>query len=454
MHGKSQNLMTEGSIGLHLLRFALPLFVGDLFQQLYNTADSVLVGRLIGSGALAAVSATSNLVFLMVSFFEGLSAGAGVVISQFFGAGDDERMSKAVHTNFTLGLGMGAFLTVFGMLMSPVILRWMGTPAEVMGEAVSYIRIYFAGGLALVMYNACRGIMQAVGDSTHPLYYLILSSVLNVVLDILFIAGFHSGVGGAALATVISQFVSVVLCVVRLMRTREGHRIRLRSLSVDRTMLRVILRYGVPSGLQSSVIGIANVVVQSYINAFGTAAVAGCGAYSRIEGFAFLPINSLNIGLTTFVGQNLGAREHGRAKKGAAIGILSCVAIAELIGLLVYTLSPTLLRAFTDDPQSIAFGVQKAHTCALFYCLLASTHCLASVLRGAGKAVVPMATMLAVWCVFRVSFLVVLTPVFRSIGVVNWVYPVTWFISTVFLGIYFFRADWLHAFERARERFD
>ena len=440
--------MTEGPIAGQMIRFAVPLFIGNLFQQLYNTADALIVGNLIGNEALAAVSATGTLVFLLVSFFGGISAGAGVVVSRYFGAREPEKMHRAIHTVLAFDLSAGVLLTLIGTTLTPAILRLMGTPEDVMARSTAYIRVYFAGSLGLVLYNSCRGIMQAVGDSRHPLYYLITSSVLNVALDIVLIAFFHMDVEGAALATILSQFFSVFLCLRRLMTTKEDYRVQLRKIGYDWQMLKLIVRYGLPSGLQNSVIAIANVVVQSNINAFGTMAVAGCGAYSKIEGFAFLPITSFTIALTTFVGQNLGAREYGRAKKGAGFGVLCAILLSELIGLLTYLAAPVLIRAFTQEPEAIAFGVGKARICALFFCLLAASHGLSAVLRGAGRAVIPMISMLSFWCVVRVTILHFAVPVYQSIDVVNWVYPITWALSTVFLVIYYLRADWLHSFER------
>lgn len=314
--------------------------------------------------------------------------------------------------------------------------------------AVTYTRIFFAGSLTLVMYNSLRGVMQAVGDGKDPLIFLAISSAINVVLDIVFIRFFHTGVGGAALATVISQLVSAVLCFRKLLLTNEEYRVELRGIRFDGNMLRLIISYGLPSGLQNSVIGFANVVVQSNINAFGTMAMSGLGAYSKIEGFAFLPITSFNIALTTFVGQNLGAGEYARTRRGARFGIICAVCMAELIGVLFYLAAPVLIGFFTDEPEAIAFGVEKVHICALFFCLLAASHSFSAVLRGAGKAVVPMIAMLSFWCVVRVAFLRIAVPIFKTIAVVNWVYPLTWFLSTVFFTIYYFKADWIHTFEK------
>ena len=377
--------MTEGPIGGKMIRFAVPLFIGNLFQQLYNTADALIVGNFLGNDALAAVSATGTLVFLLVSFFGGISAGSGVVISRYFGAKEPEKMQRAIHTDLAFDLSAGVLLTLIGTTLTPFILRLMGTPEDVMDRAVLYVRVYFAGSIGMVLYNSCRGIMQAVGDSRHPLQYLIISSLVNVVLDILFIAVFHMDVEGAALATILSQFLSVFLCLGRLMRSSEEYRVHLRKIGFDWEILKLIVSYGLPSGLQNSVIAIANVVVQSNINAFGTMAVSGCGAYSKIEGFAFLPITSFTIALTTFVGQNLGAKEYERAKKGARFGIICSLLLAELIGIVIYITAPWLIRAFTGEPEAIAFGVDKSRICSLFFFLLAASHCLAAVLRGAAE---------------------------------------------------------------------
>lgn len=445
---QAHDRMTEGPIGRKMIRFAVPLFVGNLFQQLYNTADALIVGNLLGNDALAAVSATGTLVFLLVSFFGGISAGAGVVISRYFGAKEPEKMQRAIHTDLAFDLSAGLILTVVGTTLTPFILRLMGTPEDVMDRAVLYVRVFFAGSLGLVLYNSCRGIMQAVGDGKHPLQYLIISSVINVILDVVFIAVFHMDVDGAAYATILSQFISVFLCMRRLMHSDEAYRVHLKKIGFDWEMLKLIVSYGLPSGLQNSVIAIANVVVQSNINAFGKMAVSGCGAYSKIEGFAFLPITSFTIALTTFVGQNLGAREYERAKKGARFGVICSLLLAELIGAAIYITAPWLIRAFTSEPEAIAFGVDKARICSLFFFLLAASHGLSAVLRGAGRAVIPMIAMLSFWCVVRVTFLQITVPIFNTIAVVNWVYPLTWCLSTIFLIVYYVKADWLHSFEK------
>lgn len=440
--------MYEGPVGGQIIRFAVPLLIGNLFQQLYNTADALIVGNLLGNNALAAVSATSSLIYMLVGFIEGIFIGAGVAVSRYFGERDKEKLTKSIHTDLAFCLAAGILLTAAGVSFSDDILRLMGTPEDLLAPAAQYLRIYFAGFLTINLYNCCRGIMQAVGDSVHPLIYLVISSVTNILLDIAFIAFFGGGVGSAALATVISQGLSAVLCMIRLMRTNEVHKVRIRSICFHGPMLGKIIHYGLPSGIQNSAIGIANVLVQSNVNAFGTMAVAGLGAYSKIEGFAFLPISSFVMALTTFIGQNLGAGQYDRAKKGARFGLICSVSMAEVIGVLAFVLMPVLMRAFTSEPEAIAFGIQKSRNVSLFFAFLAATHSLAGILRGAGKSFFPMMCYFLIWGVGRLIYLSLAVPVYNSIVTVNMVYPITWTITTIMLFIYYFKADWIHGFEK------
>lgn len=435
--------LTHGSIWKKMLFFALPLLLGNLFQQLYNTVDSLIVGNFLGTSALAAVSSSGSLIFMLIGFLSGIAAGAGVIVSRYFGAGDHEKLRLTVHTTVAFGLVAGVLMTAVGVLLSPQILRWMDTPESVMPESVEYLRIYFAGSLGFVMYNIFVGILQAVGDSRHPLYYLIVSSVVNLVLDLVFIGLFHTGVGGAALATVISQVISALLCLVQLLRSKGPYRLYLREIRFRWEYLWQIIRIGLPSGVQNSIIAFANVIVQSDINSFGDMAMAGYGAYTKVEGFGFLPINSFTMALTTFVGQNLGARQYERTRKGARFGILVTVTMAELIGVVVFLLAPWLIAAFDSTPEVVEFGIAKARTAALFYFLLAFSHSIAAVLRGAGKTMIPMLVMMVCWCVIRVTFLSITIPLTNSIQMVYWVYPLTWFLSSLAFLIYYKKAGWM-----------
>ena len=400
--------MTEGPIWKRMILFAIPLFLGNLFQQLYNTADSLIVGNFLGSDALAAVSSSGSLIFLMVGFFNGISLGAGVVIARYFGAREKEKVQDAIHTTVAFGIVAGILLTAIGLIMTPTFLRWMGTPADVLKNSVLYFRIYFLGSIAFVLYNIFVGILQSVGDSRHPLIYLIISSVTNVVLDLLFIGVFRFGVGSAAVATILSQFLSAILCLIHLMRCKEDYQIHLKKIRFDFPMLKLIISNGLPSGFQNSIISFANVIVQSNINSFGKMAVAGCGAYSKIEGFGFLPITCFALSLTTFISQNLGARQYERAKKGAKFGVLCSITMAEIVGIIIFFTAPYLVAAFNNDPQVVAFGTAQARTITLFYFLLAFSHCIAGILRGAGKSTIPMFVMLICWCIIRVSYICLL----------------------------------------------
>lgn len=441
--------MTKGSPYPLILGFALPIFLSQLFQQLYNTADAFIVGQFLGTEALAAVTSSGTLIFLMISFFAGTAMGAGVVISRYFGAGNMKQVSRAIHTVLAFGIVSGVLLTVVGVALTPTFLQWMQTDPEVLPEAIEYFRYYFLGSLALVLYNICRSIMNALGDSKRPLYYLIFSSLVNIVLDLLFIAVFHWGVWAAAVATVVSQAASVVLCMRHLMRRGNVFTVELRSIRFHKDMLIEIIRYGLPSGVQNSVIALANVIVQSQINSFGKLAMAAYGVHAKIEGFGFLPITSFNMASTTFISQNLGAKQYERAKKGARFSILSAVIMAEIIGIFVYIFAPYLIGLFDKTPGVIALGVQQARTVTLFYCLLAFSHAIAAVCRGAGKAFVPMFIMLSVWCLFRIAYIFTVMQVFHDIGYIYWAYPITWAISSAIYLVYYLKSDWVHGFEKA-----
>ena len=435
--------MTTGNSKLLILRFALPVFISQLFQQLYNTADSVIVGRFLGKSELAAVSSSGNLIFLINSFFIGISVGAGVVIAKYFGAKDERNVSRAIHTDFFFGLMAGLALTAFGVLATPTILRWMKTDEEVLPYSILYFRYYFLGALGMILYNIQTGIMNAVGDSKRPLVYLIISSCLNVTLDILFIAVLHKGVQWAAIATVISQTTSAVLCLIHLVKPGRIYQLQIRKIRPHADMMKEILKNGIPTGVQNSVIGFANVLVQSNINTFGEDAMAGYGSYAKVEGFAFLPITCFSMALSTFVSQNLGAKKPERAKEGARFGIIACLILAEIIGILMYVFAPTLIGFFNEDPEVIRYGVLQARTVDLFCFLLAFSHVISGICRGAGKAFVPMIVMLSVWCVLRITYITIAMQIDHNIQLLFWAYPLTWSISSIIFLIYYKKSNWL-----------
>ncbi len=439
--------MTEGKISKKILLFAFPIFLGNLFQQLYNVVDSLVVGNVLGKEALAAVSSTGSLIFLIVGFLGGIFVGASVIISHHYGANDKEKLSIAVHTTIAAGFVAGIIITIIGVGFTPWFLKLMKTPDDVFGNAVTYLRIFFSGGIWMVMYNACLGIFQAIGDSKRPLYYLIIAAIINVVLDILFVAVFGFGIEGAALATVISQFVSAVLAFVKLTRVDEPYKIVIKRIRIDFDMLKNLMKIGIPTGVQNSVIALANVIVQSNINSFGSVAMAGSGSYSKLEGFSFLPITSFSVALTTFIGQNLGAKKYDRVKKGARFGVIAGVSLAEIVGITIWIFAPVFIRIFNSDPEVIKYGVMHARTTSLFYFLLSLSHCLSGILRGAGKTKIPMYVMLISWCLIRISYITIMVRIIPDIRVVYWAYPLTWSISSIIFIIYNKKTNWLSSYE-------
>ena len=444
--------LTQGPIGRGILAFAIPLFLGQLLQQLYNVADAWVVGNFADNNAFAAVSSTGSMVFLIIGFFNGVATGGGVVISKYFGAKNFEAVDKAVHTNFLFGIIASVLATGVGLAIVPWLLRIMRTPAEVMSESLTYLRIYFAGVSTIIMYNIGMAIMRALGDSIHPLYYLVLSSIVNIVLDLLFVAVLGWGVAGAGAATVIAQGLSAVLCIVRMCRLDGVGKLRLSSLRYYPDYMGEVIVQGLPNGIQNSVISIGNMVVQTNINSFGSYAMSGVGAYSKVEGFAFLPITSMSISLPTFIGQNLGAKKYDRAKKGAAFGIVSGVVLAEIIGVIFFNFAPQLLRFFVDVDEAVAIGQGHARRISLFFCLLAFSHCAAGVLRGCGKSIVPMITMLAFWCGVRIIYVTTTLHFIPKFSVISWAYPLTWTLSSIVFLLFLLKSDWVHTFEKKKEK--
>ncbi len=434
--------LTRGSIVRGLIAFAIPLFLGQLLQQLYNMADAWVVGNFADNDAFAAVSLSGNVTFLIVGFFNGIAIGGGVVISRYFGAKDREMIGQSIHTNFLFGILASVVSTVAGLLLVPVLLGWMKVPDSVMPDALTYFRIYFGGVSTVIMYNICMAIMRALGDSLHPLYYLMLSSAVNVALDLVFVAGFHWGVGGAAIATVLAQGLSVALCIIRMLRVRDDTRLDVRRLRIYPSVLAEVIRQGLPTGVQNCVISIGNMVIQANINSFGAYAISGHGAYGKLEGLVFMPIMAMAMALPTFVSQNLGAGAYERARRGSYIGVLIGCAIAELMGFLFYAFAPWGLRLFVQAPEALEFGTIHAQTVSLFFFVLAFSHCTSGVLRGCGKSFVPMLTMLICWCGIRIIYVTLALQVFPTYRTIAWAYPITWTLSSIAFVLFLRHIDW------------
>ena len=437
------NLMTEGSIVKSLLLFALPLIFGNLLQQLYNTADSIIVGNFVGANALAAVGSSSSPIYLLIGFSQGLAVGAGVVVSQFLGAKDHREAQEAVHTSLAIAVIMGLLLTVGGIACGRALLVAMNTPAEVLGDAVTYIRIYFGGVLFSVVYNMTAGILNAAGNSRRSLIYLAWASVTNIVLDLVFIVIFRMGVAGAAIATDISQLVSCVLSLRFLIKSTDDCRVIPREIRLHKKMAARIIRVGLPTGIQNMVISFSNVLVQASVNSYGAAAMAGFAAYMKIDGFNILPVSSISMAATTFVGQNYGAGRLDRVKKGTWVTLAVGVVYTLITGTLLLLGQDVIMHLFTNDETVVFFGEAAMHWFCPFYFLLSILHGLAGAVRGTGASVPPMVVLLVSLCLFRVVWIQFLLPFFPTIDGVFILYPVSWGLGAVLMALYAWKGKWM-----------
>ena len=437
------NLMTEGSIVKSLLLFALPLIFGNLLQQLYNTADSIIVGNFVGANALAAVGSSGSPIYLIIGFSQGLAVGAGVVVSQFLGAKDHREAQEAVHTSLAIAVIMGLLLTVGGVACGRALLVAMNTPAEVLGDAVTYIRIYFGGVLFSVVYNMTAGILNAAGNSRRSLIYLAWASVTNIVLDLVFIVIFRMGVAGAAIATDISQLVSCVLSLRFLIKSTDDCRVIPRAIRLHKKMAARIIRVGLPTGIQNMVISFSNVLVQASVNSYGAAAMAGFAAYMKIDGFNILPVSSISMAATTFVGQNYGAGRLDRVKKGTWVTLAMGLVYTLATGALLLLGQDVIMHLFTNDETVVFFGEAAMHWFCPFYFLLSILHGLAGAVRGTGASVPPMVVLLVSLCLFRIVWIQWVLPLFSGIEGVFILYPVSWGLGAVLMALYAWKGKWM-----------
>ena len=444
-HTGAGALMTQGSIAGRLFFFAVPLILGNLLQQLYNTADSVIVGNFIGSRALAAVGAGTSLINLIISFATGVATGTGVVVSQYLGAKMHDGVKTAVHTAFAIALILGVTLSLGGALLARPLLIWMDTPEEVLPDAVGYLRIYFGGLVFSILYNMAAGILNAAGNSRRSLLYLACASVTNIALDLLFIEVLNFGVAGAAWATNISQLLSGALAVAFLIKTKEPYRLTLREIRLDRPMARRIIRIGLPAGVQSMVISLSNVLIQSSVNRFGADAMAGFVAYMKIDGFNILPVTSLSLAITTFVGQNYGAGRMDRVRRGMWVALAMTVAYTAATGALLMLFSDPIMRLFTSDDPVVAFGELAMRYFCPFYPLLGALHSLGGTVRGTGHSVPPMVILLSTFCLFRMLWLWFILPLIGTMDGVLVIYPVSWLLGLILMALYTWKGRWREA---------
>lgn len=435
--------MTKGNALKSIILFTLPLLLGNLFQQLYNIADSAIVGKFGSDEAMAAVSSSGSLINLLIGLVQGISVGAGIVVAQYFGAKDKEKLSNTIHTTVLFSFVLGLVLSIVGYLIAPTLLVLMKTDEEILPNSIDYFHTYFIGVIFTVMYNAFASILRAVGDSRRPLYYLIVSSLVNVALDLLFVGVFKWGVIGASVATIISQAVSAICAFIQLTTTKEDYKLEIKNIKFHKEELIKIIKYGIPTGLQNSIVSFANTFVLSNVNTFGKIATSSYGAYNKIEGFATLASGSFSMSLSTYVGQNVGALDFKRARKGAYQGLLVDILFTETLAILLIIFAEPLAGCFTNTEEVIEGTVSQIRTIAPFYFLLAYSHGISGILRGRGYSKTPMITLIICWvCVRIVGIPFALNYISNDIKTIFWFYPLTWSLSTIVLTIFSLCTKW------------
>lgn len=442
METRARQQITEGVIWKQLLIFFFPILMGTFFQQMYNTVDTIIVGRLVGTEALAAVGATGPLVSMVNGFFIGVSSGATVVLSQAYGAGDRKGVSDSIHTGVALSLVLGVMLTAIGICLGGRVMGWMGTPENCMADATTYLRIYFAGSIGTVVYNMGAGILRAMGDSKRPMLFLMVTCILNVVLDLLFVAVLHMGVAGAALATVLSQMISAVLPIVVLLRQKED-RLELRKLRIERSLLGRILRIGIPAGLQFVTFDFSNVLIQSGINSFGDTTMAAWTAYGKTDALVWMISGAFGVSITTFVGQNFGAQKYSRIRQGAWTCLALSIAMVGALNVTLLLFRSQILGIYTDNPEVIAVGSMVMLSIMPYEFLFMPIEVFAGTMRGVGNSLMPTLITGSCVCLFRVVWLMTAVRHWHSLKTLTLSYPLSWALAAaVFLMVYF-KGSWL-----------
>lgn len=440
---KTKNGITEGVIWKQLLLFFFPILIGTFFQQLYNTVDTIIVGQFVGTEALAAVGTTGTVINLLVGFFVGVASGATVIISQYFGANDRENLSKSVHTSMALAVAGGVVIMVFGIVTARPTMLAMGVPDDIMDDAVLYMNVYYLGIIGNLIYNIGTGVLRAIGDSRMPLYVLIVCCLANVVLDLLFVVVFHWGVFGVAFATILSQLISAVLLMIRLMGTQEAYHVELRKIRFHKDILKNVVRIGLPSGLQSVMYSFSNILIQASINSFGTTAIAAWAAIGKIDGFIWMVMNAFGIAVTTFAGQNFGARQYDRMKRCTRVGLGMCLGTIIALSALLFIFRYQLLMFFTGDAEVVNIGAQFCLVLAPSYFTFVFIEILSGAIRGAGEALQPMLITCIGVCGLRVVWILLMVPYWHTMQMVAMNYPVSWVITAVIFVIYYLRGKWL-----------
>jgi len=433
--------MTQGNISRHIISFAFPLLIGNIFQQLYNTVDTWVVGNFVSNEAFSAVGTVGPIINLLIGFFLGLSSGAGVVISQYYGAKRYDAVEKSVHTALVMTAIIGVVFTFIGLGLTPVMLKLMKTPADVLPESTAYLQIYFSGLLGLMLYNIGAGILRAVGDSQRPFYYLVVCALMNTVLDLLFVLVFHMGVRGVALATILSQATSAVLVLITLLRTDECIKLDLRKLKIHWDILKKIVSVGIPAAIQMAITSFSNIFVQSYINHFGSNCMSGWTAYAKIDQLLFLPMQSIALASTTFVGQNLGCNQIDRAKKGVRLSLIMAVCATVILMIPVIAFAGPIVSFFNDKPEVINYGTMLLRWLSPFYVLCCFNQILSGALRGAGITRAPMVIMVSSFVVFRQIYLFLMSHICNEIIPIAMSYPAGWLLCSTITVIYYCKVN-------------
>ena len=442
METRARQQITEGVIWKQLLIFFFPIRMGTFFQQMYNTVDTIIVGRLVGTEALAAVGATGPLVSMVNGFFIGVSSGATVVLSQAYGAGDRKGVSDSIHTGVALSLLLGVMLTAIGICLGGRVMGWMGTPENCMADATTYLRIYFAGSIGTVVYNMGAGILRAMGDSKRPMLFLMVTCILNVVLDLLFVAVLHMGVAGAALATVLSQMISAVLPIVVLLRQKED-RLELRKLRIERSLLGRILRIGIPAGLQFVTFDFSNVLIQSGINSFGDITMAAWTAYGKTDALVWMISGAFGVSITTFVGQNFGAQKYSRIRQGAWTCLALSIAMVGALNVTLLLFRSQILGIYTDNPEVIAVGSMVMLSIMPYEFLFMPIEVFAGTMRGVGNSLMPTLITGSCVCLFRVVWLMTAVRHWHSLKTLTLSYPLSWALAAAVFLVVYFKGSWL-----------
>lgn len=431
------NGILEGVIWKQILLFFFPILIGTFFQQLYNTIDAVVVGRFAGKEALSCVGGSASLLInLIVGFFTGLTAGASVIISQFYGAKDSKKLDQALHTSYGFGIAGGIVLSIVGVLIAPAILEWMNTPEELMHQSVVYVRIYFTGLIFVFLYNMGASILRAIGDSKRPLYFLIICSIVNIILDLLFVLCFQMGVVGVAIATLISQAISTVLVTIALMRYTEGMQLRLRSITINKEVLEKILIIGLPTGIQSSMYGISNMIIQTALNSYGVDTVAAWAAYGKLDCLFWMINSSFGIAVTTFAGQNFGAGKMKRVHKGTRVCMGMASAVAVFMSIIMVNYGAVLMRIFTTDSSVIEIGMRCIRIISPTYILFVFIEMFSGALRAEGYTLVTTIISIVGICVFRIIWIFYIVPQ-GTLEQIALCYPISWVICAIAISVYY-----------------